>query len=227
MKYLALFCTLFGVLAIFLYTAFTQNSVISNWLLWGLLAPSQVVPLLGLGIGLALVNYRLSIVCILTFLMSFFVGIYSYEFVWRFFLVDASKHLYLALPVANLACGILLIFFSSWRKWLVLPVSFVVGFMYAVTIKLTDPTLHDAIIPKIGVLLSVWLVLCAMLMVRVLYKKWFNIPVRILGSWLLASALLYGGTALGVKYGAIKQTQKAPTIKNEKLPDINLVPEFD
>lgn len=219
------FISLFvGGAMILSYVLFTQNSAISDWLIWSFLSLSSLFPLVGLGVGFSLVDVRLAIVGLAVFVGSFFISLYLYGDIWFYFLANESQHLYLTLPLSSLFVGILLILPNSMRKWLILLTSAVVGAMMGIGIKLTDPTLHDPIILKIGLLVGFWVVVTSMLIVKRVYKKWFYIPIRIFGSWLLASGLLYGGTSLGVKYGKITPT-KTKQIK-EQIPDVDIVPDF-
>lgn len=201
------------------------NNLTSAWLVWSLLTFSQVLPLVGLGIGYSLVSLPLILFSFAVFVGGFFMGFINYKSVWIYFVnrADTSDHLYLTLPISSLFVGILLLVSQRVRQWLVLPISAVIGTMFAVSIRLTDPTLHDGIIPKLGLMVSVWIILSSTLNIRFFYKKWFIIPIRILGSWLMASAILYGGVALGVKYGYIVPKS---TIKKEQIPDVDLVPDF-
>jgi hypothetical protein len=68
--------------------------------------------------------------------------------------------------------------------------------MLALAIALTDPDLDDAVIPLTGVTVAFWVVVTVALTVRAFRRGWFVVAGRILGSWLIAGGLLYGGASL-------------------------------
>jgi hypothetical protein len=47
-----------------------------------------------------------------------------------------------------------------------------------------------------GIAFAFWIVAAVCLTVRAFRQPWFDIPGRILGSWLIAIGLLYGGASL-------------------------------
>lgn len=207
-----------------------SDDPVSAWLVWSALTVSWVLPLAGLGMGLSLVSLPLVLIGCLIFLSGFFAGLMNYNSVWIWFAAvpDSSGHLYLTLPVSSFFSGLLLISPDAGRRWLVLPAAAVVGAMLAITVKLTDPTLHDPIIPKLGLFVGIWVILSVMLSVRFFYRPWFPVPIRIFGSWLLAASLLYGGTALSVKYGAVtpKTIPKEAPNTNSAPDEELLIPDF-
>lgn len=204
-----------------LFVKFFANALILDWFIYTLLSASLLLPLLGFAFGFSSIKF--AYIGILLYIFGFLGGLIYYKYIWLYFVVDSQKHLYLSMPIASLCVGLLLILPENLRKWLILFVGFILGMMVAVTINLTDPTIHDAIIPKIALSVSVWIIFLAMFGVRIFYRNWFNIPIRIFASWLIASGLLYGGVALATKNGTIKTS---PTIKKEQNLDTNLVPDF-
>lgn len=227
---IGLISLILGILLICMYVFSTQNSTISNWLIWSFLSVSNILPLLSLGIGLSLLDIRLAFASLAIFIGGFFIGIVFYSDIWLYFLVNATQHLYLTLPISSLFVGILLILPNNVQKYIILIISFIVSMMLGITIKLTDPTFHDPFILKLGLIIGFWLVISVMFIMRKYYRKWFIIPIRILASWLIASGILYGGTSLGVKYGIITSTKKEikkEEIKKEQVPDIDIVPDFN
>ena len=70
------------------------------------------------------------------------------------------------------------------------------GVMLVFAIRVTDPSLHDWRFPFAGIAIALWIVAAVALTVRAFRRDWFTIPGRILGSWLIAVGLLYGGASL-------------------------------
>ena len=219
------------IVTVFIFFNPTSSNVVSTWIVFDALTVSQVLPFLGLGIGLSLVNRIMLIFSISFFIIGYILALVNYSMIWIYFAnsADVSQHLYLTLPIASFCSGILLVSPNFLRKYLVLVVCIVVGAMLAITVKLTDPTLHDPIIPQLGFIIALWIILSTMLTVKSFHRAWFSVAIRILGSWLLASSLLYGGTALAVKYGIIESKDKpSKNIEKESVKDENLfIPDFD
>jgi hypothetical protein len=70
------------------------------------------------------------------------------------------------------------------------------GAMQAVMIKLTDPSLHEPVFTWTPVLIAVWIIAATSLTLGAFWRDWLSVFGRILGSWLLAIGLLYGGASL-------------------------------
>ncbi len=181
-----------------------SQDAVSNWLLWNALSVAQLLPLVGLGAALAILPLRLAAVGAAVFLGGIAAGFGFYPDVahWLLSTRGAAQHFYLTIPVASLAAGLVLIAPGAVRKWLALPAGLAIGAMLAVTTKLTDPTLHDPMVPRLGVFVGLWIVGAVTLTLRAFHRPWFPIPLRIYASWLLASGLLYGGAALFAKPAA-------------------------
>lgn len=218
---------LFSVVVCLLIVKFIANSLILDWLIYSLLSASLVLPLLGLGIGFSSLKFLSILVGIILYIAGFFVGFIYYADVGFYFVVDSSKHLYFSMPIASLSIGLLLVLPDILRKGLILLVSPIVGIMIAITTNLTDPTLHNLIIPKISLFVTVWIILFAIFSVKVFYCNWFHIPIKIFGSWLIASGLLYGGVGIATKNGTILPQKTKTKVKKEQILDTNLVPDFD
>ena len=99
-------------------------------------------------------------------------------------------------PISYLAAGAALVAGARWREWLAPAAALIVGAMLALTIKLTDPSLHEPAYTWTPVLIALWIVAAVTLTLRAFRRGWFTIFGRILGSWLLAIGLLYGGASL-------------------------------
>jgi len=232
LKYSGPTIALAGIITIAIFTLKypPTNYIISAWLIWSALSVSQVLPLAGLGIALSLVSLRLVFISVTIFIASFLSTLSIYGKIWFWFSnsPDASQHFYLTIPILSLCSGLLLVVPKILCKYMVVPASLTSGSMLAITIKLTDPTLHNPLIIKLGLFIGIWIILSFMLIMRSFYQSWFLIPIRILGSWLLASGLLYAGATLMAKYGII--TSKKPNTKTLKIePSSNddiLIPNF-
>lgn len=233
LKYSGPVSIVIGITIVAVFTFFNPpaNNIISAWLVWDALTVSQVLPFVGLGIALSLISRPLFIISIIFFLLAYIFALINYNKIWIYFAnpADISQHLYLTLPIASFCSGLLLVSPDFLRKYLVLPVCLITGAMLAITVKLTDPTLHDPIIPQLGFIIALWIIISIMMSVKAYYKTWFSIAIRILGSWLLASSLLYGGTALAIKYGLIApKDNPSKNIKKESVKDEELfIPDFN
>lgn len=233
LKYSGLLAVIVGsiILSIFVYFNPPTENIISAWLIWDVLSISQILPLVGLGIALSILSRPFIIISIVVFIVAYFLALENYSRLWIYFAnpSDVSQHLYLTLPIASFFSGLLLVSPSFLRKYLVFIVSFIIAAMVAITVKLTDPTLHDPIIPKLGLSVSIWIIISIMMCAKYFYKAWFPIAIRILGSWLLASSLLFGGTALAVKYGKMKPQESSTNAVKKELPQDEelFIPDFN
>ncbi len=89
------------------------------------------------------------------------------------------------------------------RNW-ALPVSAIIaGTMVAIAIEVTERGYGEPIAAPTGVAVAFWIVAAVYLTVRTFRQSWFETAGRILGSWLIAIGLLYGGASL------IPQRQRA------------------
>jgi hypothetical protein len=176
----------------------TKQSPLARWILSETLAPAQVLPLVGLGAAFALVGPRIFAAALLLFGSGIFAGLAAeYWLLWALDAIPrAATHLFLTGPISYLAAGIALVVGARWRS-LAAPVAAVVaGAMWALTIRLTDPSLHEFAFTFVPVMAAFWIVAAASLTLRAFRRDWFAIFGRILGSWLLAIGLLYGGASL-------------------------------
>ncbi len=174
-----------------------SRTLVSWWILERALSVEKALPLVGFGTALALLSRIQAGVAIALFLLGAALG---FEFHHRFvtmmeFLPNAADHMFLTGPISLIAAGLLLLLPAPLRSWLAPAAALVVGAMLAQMISLTDPTINDWSVSAIGVGLSLWVMTTTLLCVRSFYRSWFPIGLRIVGSWLLAIGLLYGGTA--------------------------------
>jgi hypothetical protein len=201
------------------------RSLVSWWILERAISVEKVLPLIGFGAALSVLSRQLFFISIIVFLGGAALG---FEMQSRFialmaFAPDAADHLFLTAPISSIAAGLLLIAPARAKTWLAVPAALLVGAMLAITIALTDPTLDGRKVSIVGVALGLWVITVTALSGRALYRNWFPIGLRILGSWLLAIGVLYGGASL-VKRPAL------PSLPDEDLqppPKANSLPSLD
>jgi hypothetical protein len=99
-------------------------------------------------------------------------------------------------PISCLAIGIALVPGARLLPWLLPISSIIAGAMLSLAIFLNDPSLHEPAFILMPVLAAFWTVAAVALTVRAFLRSWFAIFGRILGSWLVAIGLLYGGASL-------------------------------
>jgi hypothetical protein len=104
--------------------------------------------------------------------------------------------LFLTGPISYLAAGVALVASMRWRTFVAPVASMIFGTMLGLTIKLTDPSLHEPAFTWTPLLAACWVIAAAALTLRAFRRGWFSIFGRILGSWLIAIGLLYGGASL-------------------------------
>lgn len=189
-----------------------SRSLVTWWVLERAVSIDKALPLIGFGAALSMLSPQLSIVSIGALLVGAAVGfeIRNQFIAFMDFAPDAADHLFLTVPISMIAAGSVLIA-PAWAKpWLVLPAALLVGGMLAIVITLTDPTMNSRTVSVVGVALGLWVVVVATLSATAFYRAWFPVALRIIGSWLLAIGLLYGGASL-VKRPAL------PSLPDEKL----------
>lgn len=175
------------------------RSTLMWWILSSALAPERILPLVGLGVALALVDRRYSLGALALFGGGVAVGFFSKD--WLLSALEAipraTSHHFLTGPISTVIVGVALVLPAArLRSWFLLIAAAVAGTMLAIAIEVTDPSLHDVAIPLAGVVVAFWIVAAISLTVRAFWRIWFPIPARILGTWLIAIGLLYGGASL-------------------------------
>ena len=169
------------------------------WILTNASAFQRILPLIGLGVLLALVDLRASIAGFLLFAVGIALG---------YALVDAivlalerlpsgpARHHFLTAPVLSIAVGVALAVPARFRI-LIFPFAVLLaGVPLAVAIWMTNPQFHDPIMAGAGIAFAFWIVAAVCLTVRTFRQPWFDVAGRILGSWLITIGLLYGGASL-------------------------------
>lgn len=182
-----------GVAAIALLAA-ASESPLARWTLTDTLAPERVLPLIGLGVAFGLVGVRVYSAALLLLGLGIIAGFTAEDRLLRILdaIPQAATHLFLTGPISFLAAGVALVS----GGWLAPFAALVVGAMLALIIKLTDPSLHDPAYTWTPILIAFWIAVAVSMTLRAYRHRWFLIFGRILGSWLLAIGLLYGGASL-------------------------------
>jgi hypothetical protein len=187
-----------GLIAIAAVALFAGQSPLARWTLSETLAPARVLPLLGLGAAFALIGARPLLAALVLFALGIAGGLLAEDrLLWALDTVPgAATHLFLTVPIAYLAAGAALIASARWREWLGPLCAAIFGAMLGLTIKLTDPSLHEPAYSWTPALIALWMVGAVSLTLRAFRRGWFAIFGRILGSWLVAIGLLYGGASV-------------------------------
>lgn len=187
-----------GLIAVSAAALAANASPLARWISTETLAPARMLPLIGLGAAFGLVGARAVIAAILLFALAIAVGFVATDQLLAILdlLPRAATHLFFTGPISYLAAGAALVAGARWREGLALAAALIVGTMLALTIKLTDPSLHEPAYTWTPVLIAFWIVAAVTLTLRAFQRGWFAIFGRILGSWLLAIGLLYGGASL-------------------------------
>ncbi|MEX1663024.1 hypothetical protein AB4874_15420 [Thioclava sp. 15-R06ZXC-3] len=176
-----------------------QRGEVGAWLIRDALAVERLFPLFGFGIALALVPKRSAqIACVL-----WGIGLAT-GFALRIEMMAALQqipgaitHHFLTMPISAIAIGATLALGRTPRPVLILPAALILGAMYALATKLSDPSYGGKPwVSLAGVALGVWLIGAVALSLRSWRAEWFEIAGRIIGSWLVAIGVLYGGVAL-------------------------------
>lgn len=202
-----------------------SRTLVSWWILQRSLSVERALPLLGLGAAIALLSRIQAAIAIALFLFGAVLG---FEFHQRFIVVmgfvpNAADHMFLTGPISLIAAGLLLLLPAALRGWLTPAAALILGAVLAQIISLTDPTINDWSVSVVGVGLGLWVMTTTLFCVRSFYQSWFPIGLRIVGSWLLAIGLLYGGTAFVAR-------PALPSLPDEKLmtpPTQNSLPNLD
>jgi hypothetical protein len=186
-----------GIAAIALLPALKENPL-DRWILTETLAPARMLPLIGLGAAFALIGRRALSAGIILFGLGIAGGLIAEDGLLRILdmVPQAATHLFLAGPISYLAAGAAVIFGERLRTYLAPIAALILGAMLALAIKLTDPSLHEPAFTWTPVLIACWVVAAVAVTLRAFRRGWFSIFGRILGSWLVAIGLLYGGASL-------------------------------
>lgn len=175
-----------------------RESQLARWILSETLAPVNVLPLIGLGAAFGLIGLRALLAALVLFALGIAAGLLAEDRLLQLLypIPGAATHLFLTGPISYLAAGVALVVSARWRTYAAPPAAALFGAMTGLAVRLTDPSLHERAYTFTPVLAVVWIVLAVALGLRGFWRSWFLIFGRILGSWMLAIGLLYGGAAL-------------------------------
>ena len=157
-----------------------------------------MLPLIGLGAAFGLIGVRAFVAALVLFAIGIAGGLFAEDrLLWMLDMVPrAATHLFLTGPISYLAAGAALVSSAHLRPYVTPAAAAIFGAMLGLTIKLTDPSLHDPAFTWTPVLIAFWIVAAVSVPLRAFWRGWFPIFGRILGSWLLAIGLLFGGASL-------------------------------
>ncbi len=233
MRHLIVLGGLVGLLSLALWPG-TARGELTSWMLRSGLRPERLLPLTGLGFALGLVAPRHAWAGVALWLIGVVAG-YMFRIEMMALLQQipgAITHRFLTLPIAAIAIGLTLAPGAWLRPVLVLPAALIGGAMYALAVKLSDPSYGgDMTIFLSGAGLGLWLIVALMLTLHRWAARWTGIAGRILGSWLITIGLLYAGVALmgdriKARSSALPQTSEKPPAPAAAIPDANDFPTF-
>jgi hypothetical protein len=215
---------LFAVAALTFIPAL-RESPLARWVLTETLAPARVLPLIGLGAAFGLIGVRVFIASLLLFAFGIAGGLFAED--WLLWVLDTvpreATHLFLTGPISYLAAGAALVFSARVRSYVTPATAAIFGAMLGLTIRLTDPSLHEPAFTWTPVLIAFWIVAAVSLPLRSFWRGWFPIFGRILGSWLLAIGLLYGGASLVPQ----RRLPAPPTAGTPESQELTRLPDND
>ena len=186
------------VLGVIVLRPAAPESPLAWWILNSALTPERILPMAGLGVALGLVSAPAFAAALLLFLLGLYVGFLAQNPLLAMLIgvPHAAMHHFFTGPIASIAVGLALIAGTRLRPFALLPIALAAGAVQALAIVVTDPSLHDPTNSITGVLIALWIVAAVSLTARAFRRAWFHTGARILGSWLIAIGLLYGGAAL-------------------------------
>ncbi|WP_413205522.1 hypothetical protein [Rhodospirillum sp. A1_3_36] len=201
----------------------THLAAVPLWLLSEGLAPVRLLPLIGLGGALALVGLPCRIGSGLLLVGGLIAGSHSSSAL--FHVLDAlpgrSGGFPLLGPLSLLAAGLALLSPRATRPLLTLLAAAVLGGSMALAIQYLAPARALDWSASFGGLAAVWIIAAVALTVAAFHRPWFDIALRIIGSWLLAAGLLYGGASLVPKP---EQPPLPPNLLPAPIPPVRDIP---
>lgn len=216
-----------GLLGVAIIALLPVESIFRWWVFSSALAPERVLPLIGVGVALALVGFRYCIAALALFGSGIIVGFLAEGWLLSALetIPQAENHQFLTGPICSVAVGFALMLPGvRLRSWLVLFAAVVTGTLLAVAIKITDPNGDDIVIPFSGAIIGIWIVVAISLTARAFRRDWLSIPARILGSWLVAIGILYGGASLAPKHNLLVLPPVAATPNPVPVPGFDRFP---
>jgi hypothetical protein len=177
-----------------------------NWgLLAGRLAGEMLLPVLGLGFAAGLRGGSVAPVGLALAAGAGLGTLARAPFLAAMALLpNASTHAFLTGPLAGLCVGLAL--FAQGTRLaapLLALAALATGAMGAIAVRLLDPSFHDPLVPVLAGLALLALGCAACALARALPPGARRLAARILGAWVLAVALLYGGATLAFRGRAV------------------------
>ena len=187
-----------GLLGVVAIALLAKENPFARWILSAVFAPERLLAQFGLGVACGLVSARVFGAALLLFGLGIVAGSVGQDWLlWVLYNVpEGPTHLFLTGPIAFLAIGLALVPGARLLPWLLPLAAIAAGAMLSLAIMLTDPSLHDPAFTWTPVLAAFWIVAAVSLTLHAFRQGWFPIFGRILGSWLVAIGLLYGGASL-------------------------------
>ncbi|KPF41618.1 hypothetical protein [Rhizobium sp. AAP43] len=188
-----------------------------------ILTVEHILPLVGLGLLFGQVSNRIRLAACLMLAVGGLVGITFRE---AFYLLlspvpGAASHLFLTGPIASALAGMALVLPPRYRPPVFILVAPVIGGASALATWLGDPALFAPLYLPSAFTLQALLVVC----IAVPAAQFRAVPAitasRIVASWMIAVALLYGGAYLAGK----DRDLMPPTLA--RLPVEGAFPGFD
>ncbi|MGR6468589.1 hypothetical protein [Rhizobium sp. PAMB 3182] len=192
---LALFIAGTGLIVL---SAISETDVQGDLLRWALqpsLSFDRLLPLIGFGFLLAQLPTRPRLVATALLMAGMAAGFGARDIFLKVVapLPGAGTHFFYAGPLATLAVGLCLVLPVRWRTWPAQPVAFLTGMLLAILVSLSDLTLHDRFFVPQNLAASLWTVALAAALGLLARFAWAGTATQIMGSWLIAISLLYGG----------------------------------
>lgn len=194
-----------------------RESPLARWILVETLTPQRLLPIVGLGILFGLVGIWTLAAALPLFGLGIGVALIAEDQLLRLLDVvpQAATHLFFTGPISYLAVGIALAAGRTSHAVLAPIVALIFGTMLGLVVRLTDPSLHAPAYTWTPVAIAGWIIAAITLSIRAFYRNWFHIVGRIVGSWLMAIGLLYGGAML------VPKRQPLPAAPSPLSPNFN------
>jgi hypothetical protein len=189
------------VLAALLH-ATSNRLLFEDGLLSVLLTVDRVLPIVGLGLALAVAGAWEGVLGALLFVLSILLSFAGRD--WLSTVLAGPGTLYcfrLIEPIACVGIGVALVVPERLRRWLLPPAGVGLGVLLTIAAAINDPGYHDPGFPLGAGVAAIWLASAVGLTGRAIVHPWLRIGARIFGSWLVAIGLLLGAAAMVPRSG--------------------------
>ena len=183
------------------------------WIVYGPMAPERALPIAAFAAAVGLLGRRAGTAAIVCFAAGL-AGGFQGEVVWLAalgHLPAAAAHDFYAGPASSIAAGVALISGRRLRPTVTPVAGFVLGVLWALWIRLLDPTLHAIAVTATGIAVAVLLIAAIGLTIAALRREWMFVGAPICGSWLVTIGLLYGGAYAAMRPPAMNLPPPAPS----------------